>query len=87
MPACVGLGRLYADGSGVGKDETKAAQLFRQGCYVEKSDDDVGEGCYYLGQLYATGRGVRQSVDSAFFLNQRACGLEYKAACPQDRRL
>ena len=58
--ACVTLGRMYADGTGVTQDFFKAVELFRQAC-----DGQAAEGCWMLGLMYDQGTGVTQDAVKA----------------------
>jgi uncharacterized protein len=65
---CLQLGNIYAEGTGVAKDEVRATQLFQQAC-------DVGEGssCVLVGMRTIAGKGVAEDAARGMQLLKRAC--------------
>ncbi len=52
LPSCERLGVVKENGTGVPKDVTRAAELYKQAC-----DADELNGCVQLGRLHLSGRG------------------------------
>lgn len=75
-PACRKLGRLYAEGDGVGQDATRAAALYDRGC---KADD--AHSCTWLGIAYVKGEGVARDDQAASAAFARACEKGGPADC------
>lgn len=59
-PSCNGLGVLYAEGRGVGKDPVRAASLYRRSC-----EADASTGCQHLAFALRDGRGVAKDPQAA----------------------
>jgi uncharacterized protein len=59
---------MYAEGRGVPKDESRAAELYRSSC-----DVDASTGCEHLADALKAGRGIRQ--DAVLAELARARGL------------
>jgi hypothetical protein len=77
---CVSLGNLYENGTGVTKDEARAAELFKQAC-----DGGDARGCAILSRAYVFGQGVPVDSARAAELRKQACDGDESIAC--DRRL
>lgn len=76
MTGCSNLGHLYEYGTGVKKDPSRAAGLFRKAC---TSGSMVG--CFNLGILYSQGLGVSKNMSRAKELINRACEGGMQKAC------
>lgn len=61
------MGRIYADGLGVKKDDAKAAEYYRRAAQM----GDV-QGTFALGLIYAEGRGVQKDRRAAAELFEKA---------------
>ncbi|WP_442679362.1 tetratricopeptide repeat protein [Sphingomonas sp. ASY06-1R] len=75
-PTCRKLGRLYAEGDGVGQDAARAATLYDQGC---KAGD--AHSCTWLGIAYVKGEGVAKDDWAASAAFARACEKGGPADC------
>ena len=71
--SCELLAEYYENGSGVPKDESRAAGLYRKGCNLR---DSVS--CYNLGVMYFEGRGVPRSNPRAKVLFEKVCATPDK---------
>ena len=60
MKELVSQGLRYERGDGVGRDEARAAELYRQAC-----EEGSAWGCGYLGVLHNYGRGVGKDLAAA----------------------
>jgi TPR repeat protein len=69
---CVGVGRLYRDGKGVGKDPARAKEYFARSC---GEGTGVGIGCGELGKLYDLGLGVAKDEVTAFHYMELGCKM------------
>ena len=82
-PSCNGLGTLYAQGRGVAKDLSRAAQLYKSSCAAGAST-----GCEHLAEAFHRGIGIAQDAAAAERARARArCILKSAserelAACP-----
>jgi hypothetical protein len=76
---CMMLGLHQLDGSGVPKDERRAADSLRTACNTNKTD--VADACWVLADMYQQGTGVAQDPARAAILNAKACRLGRKEAC------
>jgi TPR repeat protein len=72
---CDGLGRAYADGRGVKKDDASAAASFRTACDVAQRY------CVSLARSYEAGKGVPRDHAKALALYTQACNAGSDAAC------
>jgi TPR repeat protein len=72
--SCVFLGETT--GSGVSKDDGRAAALFKEAC-------DLGQlrGCIDLGTMYRDGRGVAKDEGRAAVIFQQGCDEGYPRSC------
>jgi hypothetical protein len=66
--ACADLAARYAAGSGVPKDEARAAALYDRAC-----QGGAARGCTGLGVLHNTGGGVAKDLGRAAVLYERGC--------------
>jgi TPR repeat protein len=73
---------MYAQGSGVPKDEARTAALFEQACSGNSAD-----GCGNLGLMYENGSGVSNDVARAVTLYKQACNWGLAAGCEDMKRL
>ena len=69
------LGKLYAEGNGVPKDEDRAFRLYEAGAKLDNADAING-----LGECYAEEHGVARDDAKAAALFERAAGLGNEAA-------
>lgn len=83
-PSCNGLGVLYAEGRGIGKDVVRAAQLYRVACAADGST-----GCQHLAEALSQGVGVvkdqraaQRARARAKCLNKAPLSHSSIAACP-----
>jgi hypothetical protein len=60
LNGCADLGVMYANGTGVTKDEVRAVALYKQAC-----DGGSLNGCANLGVMYGNGTGVPLMPSSA----------------------
>jgi hypothetical protein len=79
--ACLVLGRMYATGNGVAKNEGVAVQRYTQSC-------DLGNGtaCYALGVIYEIGAGAKSDGVKAQKFYQLACSRGNSVACESAKR-
>ncbi|MCR6588090.1 tetratricopeptide repeat protein [Campylobacter insulaenigrae] len=73
---CFNLGIMYANGSGIKKDNFKAVELYQKSC-----DLNDGLGCFNLGAMYAIGSGVRKDISKALEYFGKACDLRDDLDC------
>jgi TPR repeat protein len=66
----------YANGKGVRQSDSRAAELYKQGC-----DGGSALGCGNLGASYYNGKGVRQSKSRAAELFKQGCDAGDEQAC------
>jgi serine/threonine protein kinase/TPR repeat protein len=66
--ACEALGKMYREGLGVAKDNSRAADLFEKAC-----DSGYASACDSLGISYQTGQGVPQDYSKAVGMYAKAC--------------
>ena len=74
--SCFYLASFYDHGTGVPRDDARAATLYKQAC-----DGQSAAACRGLGFLHATGRGVPLDHARAAALFQAACQLGDAPAC------
>jgi TPR repeat protein len=68
--SCYELGVIYASGSGVARDESKALELYQRAC-----NSNYSPACNDAAVAYGAGRGVKKDPKRAFELFQKACDL------------
>lgn len=73
---CYNQAVFMLSGTGVEKNEEKAAGLLQSTC-----SQGNGEACEALSQLYVAGVGVKKSKKQASILHIEACNLGYRPAC------
>src|SRR5580704_19700403 len=66
--ACVEAGQAYANGVGVPKDATKAADRYTKAC-----DEGNAAGCFWLGDAFVHGLGIGKDELRGVTLLRRAC--------------
>ncbi len=77
LAGCVTLGFHYEwGGEELPRDETRAAELYRQAC-----DGDDGLGCTSLASMYADGRGVSADLVQARALHHKSCQSGNMTGC------
>ena len=76
MASCTDLGRMYAGGKHVAKDEVQAATLYQQAC-----EAGYQRACSNLGSLYERGGGVSKDEARAVGLYKGACDVGYAGGC------
>jgi TPR repeat protein len=74
-PAIFNLGLMYANGTGVAKDEAEAVRWFRRA-----ADKDILFAIYNLGAAYANGRGVAKDHAEAARWYRKAADKDYAPA-------
>lgn len=77
-PACTSLGELYLAGVGTTASDSKAIDLFTEGC---KAKDWWG--CYQLGQMSEQGIGIEKDTTAAAEYYQTACSKGVVQSCAQ----
>ena len=75
-PNCERLGKLYLNGKGVPKDETRALSVFEKTC-----DHGNMRACLDTGALYATATGTTVNLAHAKQLMDKACAGGEHTAC------
>lgn len=73
---CFNLGSEYSRGTGVTKDDTHAAALYKKAC-----DGGCFPACFSLAISYGNGAGVNRDDAQALFLTRRACDGGFATAC------
>lgn len=78
LNGCVDLGRMYAAGRGIARDEKKALQLFEKSC-----QDGVGHpvGCNEAGFAYENAKGAPEDVKKAAVFYEHSCKAGVAAGC------
>jgi len=76
--ACWLLGTMHRDGTGVRRDESRAAALYEQACA-----GGVKAGCLYAAATYAEGRGVKKSESRAMALLESCTKRDSKGCDPR----
>jgi uncharacterized protein len=76
LPACVVLGSYYENGSGVPKDEMKAAALYDKACKGKNP-----EGCSALARMSKSGKGGPVDQQRGAELHQQACQQGSSKGC------
>jgi hypothetical protein len=74
--SCTELGRMFAKGETVRKDDAVASKLYAKACSLR---DAVG--CFNLASRAATGQGLPKKPDQAAALYAASCGLNYSEGC------
>jgi len=74
--ACARLGNAYADGDGVGRDDSKAVALFVRACELGLAD-----ACLGAGLAYRRGQGVPKNTRLSLELLGKACDGGVAEAC------
>ena len=70
------LGIKYSDGTGVAKDQAKAAEFYRKGCALGNA-----KSCNNLGVKYLYGTGVTKDQAKAVELYRKGCALGNATSC------
>jgi uncharacterized protein len=78
VTACVAHGEMLERGTGVARDEARAAKLFERACDAKNL---ALEGCTALAELAADGRGVPKDEEHARDLFRKGCADEDAATC------
>lgn len=76
--SCVNLGLMFASGTGVAKDNNKAATLFQGAC-----NGNVGAGCERFGVALHNGLGIQTDLPRAADTFKKGCDLKNASACNQ----
>ena len=76
--SCVNLGLMFAGGTGVAKDNNKAATLFQGAC-----TGNVGAGCERFGVALHNGLGIQADLPRAADTFKKGCDLKSASACNQ----
>jgi TPR repeat protein len=76
LPSCQELGKRFAQGAGVAKDEARAAFLFQKTC-----NGGVAEGCESLGYALEKGAGVPADMAAARPYYRKACDAGQLWSC------
>ena len=75
--SCVKLGTLFEEGRGGVPESFESARVFhRKGC-----DGGAGGGCYAMALFYKLGKSIPKDPKRAKKYFERACELEFEAAC------
>ena len=74
---CSNLGKLYAAGDGVERDESKAKIYYEKACNKLNN----GDGCFRLGMLYNYGDTVEHDNKKALTYYEKACSLNNGGGC------
>lgn len=74
--SCVNLGIMFANGTGVARDEGHAATLFQGACNA-----GIGGGCDHFGLALQFGRGIQQDLPRAIETLKKGCDLRNAEAC------
>ncbi len=80
--SCFALARMYMNGSGVARDEARAAALFRTACEAKHAS-----GCQALGHALEMGTGVAVDATAALVMHERACAGGNAQGCNSAGRL
>tara|TARA_R110002072_G_scaffold42064_19_gene118522 strand:- start:108387 stop:109250 length:864 start_codon:yes stop_codon:yes gene_type:complete len=75
VAAHANLGRMYAEGLGIKRDDERAAELFR---WAADKGDDTSQ--YNLGRMYQEGAGVNQSETEAISWLEKAAAQGFADA-------
>jgi len=82
VEGCGNLGRMYALGHGVAKDEFRAADNYSKAC-----DWGMARSCRDLAISYQYGEGVVRDISKSVTLYKRACSMGDKNACDNAEKL
>ncbi|MEN9800775.1 MAG: hypothetical protein RL653_4472 [Pseudomonadota bacterium] len=74
--ACVELGKLHEDGTGVPRDEARAVALYGQACNAGSA-----RGCDRLGVMLSEGKGCTKDATGAAALFRKSCDAGSAAGC------
>jgi TPR repeat protein len=74
--SCVNLGIMFANGTGVARDDGHAATLFQGACNA-----GIGAGCDHFGLALQFGRGIQQDLPRAIETLKKGCDLRNAEAC------
>ncbi|MGI9243282.1 MAG: tetratricopeptide repeat protein, partial [Verrucomicrobiales bacterium] len=77
--AMINLGLMYENGSGVGRDFTRAGSFYQQG-----AGKGNPAGFYHLGRLLESGRGVRPNFVQAYVCYVQGASFSEEAAKARD---
>jgi len=80
--ACLSLGAMYNEGTGVTQDFAQAVEFYRKAC-----DGGSALGCDNLGVRYELGMGVKQSNTDALNYYGKACDLKDENGCEYYARI
>jgi TPR repeat protein len=76
--ACAVLGTMYASGSGVARDEAKAAELYERACKA-----GVASACVKLGHAFLVGEGVHPDDVRALEMFRKGCDRARSDSCTE----
>lgn len=79
--ACIRLGDMLREGTGVTRDLQRAAELFRKTC------PQLGEGCLRLGEMFEQGELFGRDLDQAASFYEQACKASTEEGCRKLARL
>ncbi|MGH7582207.1 MAG: protein kinase domain-containing protein [Gemmatimonadales bacterium] len=78
---CLLLGVKYHEGTGVQRNDARAAQLFQYACRTGAPDAGGASGCMALGTAYYNGAGVPEDKIEAVSLFRQSCAAGEGQAC------
>jgi hypothetical protein len=82
VDGCLRAARLYAAGSGIARDQTRAVDLFATAC-----DRGHPDGCFETSRHYATGAGVAEDRQRSVAYFDMTCDLIADAQDEEGRRV
>lgn len=74
--SCTELGRIFAKGETVRKDDAVASKLYAKACSLREA-----VGCFNLASRAVAGQGLPKKPDQAAALYAASCGLNYSEGC------